>query len=357
MSRPEPVPLPTLPEAPPSIADAGGAPRFGTYRGSVPRVDLESLTGPHALTPLRARTQRKRWLYTLLGTPEVLCVLATVDVGYSATGFISVVDLKDRRVLLDGGWLFPPGPMLRVGDAPAEGLSVRMWQPGLSASVERAVGEGRYRIRASVSRMRAPLQGAFNLDAQLIAQDAAPPVTVIAPQGSDRVNVTQKEGALAAFGRLTAGGRTFRLDGGVGGMDYTQGLLPRHTTWRWAYACGRLADGTPISVNLVQGFNEDSSESNECVVWVGRRLLPLPRTHIVSSPRDVLDPWTVRSDDGSVDLTFKPLHAHRESRNLGVVTSRFVQPLGLFRGTIRAAGQQWTLEDVPGVTEHQDVVW
>lgn len=357
MSSAEPLPFPSLPEVPTTVADPEGAPLFGTYRGSLPRVDLESLRAPYALTRLRARTQRKRWLYTLIGTPEVLCVLAMVDVGYSGTGFISAVDLKDRRVLFDEGWLFPPGPLLTVGDAPAEGLSVRMWQPGLSASVERAVGEGRYRIRASVSRLRSPLQGPFSIDAQLIAQDAAPPVTVIAPLGADRVNVTQKEGALGAFGRLVAGGRSYRLDGGVGGSDYTQGLLPRHTTWRWAYACGRLADGTPISVNLVQGFNEDSSSSNECALWVGRRLIPLPRTHIVSSPRDVLDPWSVRSDDGSVQLTFKPLHAHRETQNLGVVTSRFVQPLGLFRGTIRAAGQEWTLEDVPGVTEHQDVVW
>src|SRR5690606_31534184 len=184
MSRPEPVPLPTLPEAPTSISDGAGVPLFGTYRGSLPRVDLESLAAPYALTPLRARTQRKRWLYTLLGTPEVLCVMATVDVGYSATGFISVVDLKDRRVLFDEGWLFPPGPLLRVGDAPGGGLSVRMWQAGLHGSVERAVGEGRYRIRASVSRVRAPLQGALSLDAQLIAQDAAPPLTVIAALGA-----------------------------------------------------------------------------------------------------------------------------------------------------------------------------
>jgi len=347
----------SLAPVPASVADAQGQPRFGSYAGSLPRVDLEALGGDYRMDPVRALTRRKRWHYTILGTPEVLCVMAMVDVGYSATGFLSAVDLKDRRVLFDDGWLFPPASLLTVGDAPAEGLSARMMRPGLSAAIEREAGEGRYRLRASVSRLIAPLQGPLSLEAQLIAEGAAPPLTVIAPLGADRVNVTMKSGALPAYGRLSARGRTYELDGGVGGTDYTQGLLPRHTTWRWAFACGRLTDGTPISVNLVEGFNDQDGAANECAVWVGDQLLALPRASIKPNPRDVLDPWEMSTPDGSVQLTFKPLHAHRESRELGLVSSRFVQPLGLFRGTIEVAGRRLVLQDVPGVTENQDVTW
>lgn len=351
------IPTPSLPPVPDSVADSQGRPRFGTYAGSLPRVDLDALAEPFDLNAVRAVTRRKRWHYTILGTPEVLCVMAMVDVGYSATGFLSAVDLKDRRVLFDDGWLFPPASLLSVSDAPAEGLRARMTRPGLSAAIERDPGEGRYRLRAHVSRLIAPLQGPVSLEAQLIAEGAPPPLTVIAPLGPDRVNVTLKSGALPAYGRLSARGRTYELDGGVGGTDYTQGLLPRHTTWRWAFACGRLADGTPISVNLVEGFNDQDGAANECAVWVGDQLLPLPRASIRPTPRDVLDPWEMSTPDGSVQLTFKPLHAHRESRELGVVSSRFVQPLGLFRGTIEVAGRRLVLQDVPGVTENQDVHW
>ena len=354
--QPAPVP-PRLPPAPETVGDAQGQPAFGTYQGALARVDLASLAEPWKMTPSRALLQRKRWHYTLVATPEVLCVLAVVDVGYSATGFISAVDLKDRRILFDGGWMLPPGPMVEVGDAPAEGLRVRVRQPGLSASVEREQGEGRYRVRAQVSRLRMPLQGQFNLEAQLIAANAGPPLTVVAPTAADRVNVTMKAGALLAFGRLEARGRTYQLDGGVGGTDYTHGLLPRHTVWRWAFACGRLPDGTPLSLNLVEGFNDAAESANECALWIGNQLIPLPRASIRYNPHDVLDPWAVSTPDGSIDLTFKPLHAHRESRELGLVSSRFVQPLGLFRGTVRAAGRTWTLKDIPGVTENQDVRW
>src|SRR5690606_9645425 len=132
--------MPTLPAVPDSVADAQGQPRFGTYSGSLPRVDLESLRGDWAPGALRTLTRRKRWHYTIVGTPEVLCVMAMVDVGCSATGFLSAVDLKDRRVLFDDGWLFPPAALLTVGDAPAEGLHARMSRPGLSAAIERGVG-------------------------------------------------------------------------------------------------------------------------------------------------------------------------------------------------------------------------
>ena len=47
--------------------------------------------------------------------------------------------------------------------------------------------------------------------------------------------------------------RTFSLDGGLGGYDYTKGMLPRLTAWRWAYGTGRLDDGTVLGFNIPRG--------------------------------------------------------------------------------------------------------
>jgi hypothetical protein len=324
-------------------------------------VDLGALAGDFRLTPVRALLERKRWQWAMVATPEVLLVLAVVDLGYSANAFLSAVDVQSGRPLFDGGWLQLPGPAAGVGDAPGEGLSAHLRQPGLSLKCERPAGQARYRLTARISRLQAFLQGARQgpvvLDAELLAAGGAPPLTVVAPLGeAGKVNVTQKWGGLLAFGTLTAGGRRFLLDGGVGGLDYTQGLHARHTAWRWAFASGRLPDGTPFGLNAVEGFNE-SPEANENALWVGEALEPLARARISFMPRDVMAPWRVTTADGAVDLTFRPLHPHREERDLKLVRAHFLQALGTFEGRVRVKGRDVRVSGVPGVTEDQDVLW
>lgn len=63
------------------------------------------------------------------------------------------------------------------------------------------------------------------------------------------------------------------------------------------------------------------------------------------------------TEDGEVQVTFRPLHAHRDVRNLRVLRSRFLQPLGFFAGTLRFRGREITLAELPGVTEDQDMLW
>jgi hypothetical protein len=68
-------------------------------------------------------------------------------------------------------------------------------------------------------------------------------------------------------------------------------------------------------------------------------------------------PWQIRTSDGALDLEFTPIGVHRESLNLGLVRSRFLQPVGEFRGTVSAGGESVEVVDLPGVVENQDVLW
>ena len=40
-----------------------------------------------------------------------------------------------------------------------------------------------------------------------------------------------------------------------------------------------------------------------------------------------------------------------------LVKSRFVQPVGLFRGHVKVQGERYPFERVPGVTEDQEILW
>lgn len=345
--------LATLPPVPPAVAPLGGAPRFGAYAGELPHVDLTRLGERHGVEgPLRV-LKHKRWQYALVATREVACLLAVMDLGYSAAAFASAVALETGEVLADVSLLGAPRLGARVNDRPGEGLEARFRSPGAALRVTREPGEGHYRLALDVSRLRA--RGGLRLDAELHTHGAPDALTVIAPvDGDGRVNVTQKRGALSARGTLEAGGRRWALDGGVGGLDYTQGLLARRTAWRWAFATGTLADGTPLSLNLAEGFNEGPGEN---ALWVGDTLHPLPRVRFEYREDELLDPWHLRSADGRVDLTFRPLWAHREERDLKLVTSRFAQPVGHFSGRVQVGGRTLALARVPGVTERQDTLW
>ena len=143
----------------------------------------------------------------------------------------------------------------------------------------------------------------------------------------------------------------------MAGLDYTNGYLARRTAWRWAFASGRLSDGTAVGLNLVEGFNEASEEANENALWIGERLIPLDRARFEYNRSRVLDPWRVTTKDGGIELRFRPVHAHREERDYKIVKSHFVQPLGLFEGQIRLDEKVLSIVSLPGVVEDQDILW
>lgn len=348
---------PTLPAAPSQVADAEGYPRFGTYAGSLRTADLSALRGPYQL-PLPARLlKQKKWVYALIATPRVVVLCAVIDLRYTRSAFCTVVDLVARRALFDQSFLNLPGPQVSIADHPGEGCAARFRTLGARLELRRPAGQADFELEVGVSRARTlPVPG-LSLRARL-TPTGAPPITVIAPVAEDGVvNVTQKTVNLAVSGELEVSGRHFPLDTGLAGMDFTHGYLARRTAWRWAFGCGRLADGRRLSFNLVEGFNEASEKTNENALWLGERLLPLGRARFTFNKADPLDPWTVTTADGVLSLSFKPIHAHRELRDYKLVRSRFVQPVGLFSGEAVVEGEKVAFAAVPGVTEDQDVLW
>jgi len=343
-----------LPAAPGSVEDDHGQPRFGSYAGSIPEVNLFRLRGAYHLGMLGRLAKHKRWHYVMLATPEVLAVLSVAELGYTANAFACAVDLREGRVLFDRGYMGLPSPFTTISDRPSGGASARFPGPGLRCSIVRPSNEDPFRINARASRWRG---GPFSCSAE-IAAGQAPPLTMIGPvPGDGVVNVTQKWSALPASGTLEAGGRRYALQGGMAGLDYTNGYLARRTAWRWAFASGRLPDGTAVGLNLVEGFNEASEGANENALWIGDRLISLDRARFEYDKSRMLDPWRVTTGDGGIELIFRPLHAHREERDYRIVKSHFVQPLGLFEGRIKLEERVLSIDGLPGVVEDQDILW
>jgi hypothetical protein len=322
--------------APSSFVDpATGAPAFGSYEGPLPAVRFPSLG-------LRDRAlRRKRWVYAALATEEVWIALGVVRTGYAATAFGFAYDLVAKRMLVEATAL---APMLaaRVADDPhapgaLAGLSWRrthiafVWTPG---------GLG---ITARI--------GGLALDVTLADASAPAAVSAIAPLEGGLVNATEKRALLTVAGGGRAGDRTLALDRGVGGYDYTHGLLPRHTRWHWGFALGRDASGAPLAFNLVEGFVGRA----ECAVFADGRVHAMPEPRFLFDADAPSSPWRLEAD--GIDLAFTPGAVHAQHTSLGIVRSRFVQPVGTFRGVLHVAGRDRRVDDLAGVVEDQDVVW
>lgn len=349
----------SLPAAPSVVEDAAGAPRFGTYQGGLDVIDLSKLRGTFQPSALNRIKTHKKWVYTFIATPEVAVLCAVVDLTYTSNAFILALDYASGRVMTDVGVLGLPWPMVNVNGHPGVGSKAEFTRHDGTWKMWRDFGDDRFHGHVTLGLKAPMLKPKLELTWDLLAAGAAPPLSVIAPVegGGGIVNVTQKSAGMLATGLLEVDGKRFKLDGGVGGIDYTHGFLARETSWRWAFINGRLDDGTPFGINLVEGFNESRDDVNENALWLGTELIPVGRARFSWNPTAILDPWQVRTTDGVLDLRFKPYAAHTELRDLKLVKSSFKQPVGTWEGEIKLGDRTLTFKDAPGVSEDQSVLW
>jgi hypothetical protein len=318
-------------------------PRFGSYRGSVSRIEIDRVArGP--LAPLARVARRKRWVYVAIARDPILVSLAIVRLGYAANAFVFVYHAGERRML----------------------ARVASLGPGFAADVSASAGpqtRGSYRLgglrlaltpRPDTTGFDVEAAGrGFSIRARLDASESPPAIAAIAPVPGHLVATTEKRALLVAAGEVIADGRRFSLDAGLGAYDHTHGLLARHTAWRWAFGLGLAGDGEPVAVNLVEGHVGEA----ECAAWTRDGVHPLAEGRFDFDPARPLDPWHVTTADGSVDLRFAPGALHAETKNLGIIRSRFVQPAGTYDGTIRLADRTVDVRGLLGVAEDQDVLW
>jgi hypothetical protein len=329
-----------LPVPDAALEPGTGEPRYGSYVGGLPRVDLVP-----RLTSWRTRVARhKRWMYVAIASEDLYVAVCVVRLGYAANAWAFAYDARAHRLLVDGSLLAPPFAC-KVGDTASEGCEARIAWGGERIAIVRRPGTGSYAVDAKM--------GGLELEARLSTTGAPPAVTAIARLGEGLFGTTEKRALLGVEGHARVGGERRSLGGALAGYDFTHGILARHTAWRWAFLLGRASTGERVAMNLVQGFVGEA----ECAAWVEGDVHPVGEGRFDFDARDPLRSWSIATDDGGVDLRFDPGGAHIERRNLGIVASRFVHPIGAFSGTFHVGGRRLVLSRALGVTEDQDVLW
>ena len=334
----------SLPASPASILDAQGEPRWGAYSGPLPPLDLDPFARRQGL--LAENLRRKRWIYAAIATERLFIGMAISDLRYAANAFLFVAEVgPGGRMLADFSAIGVPRLGCRVGDRPEEGCDAWFRSPTARLSFHRPRGSSCYEVSATTREIQ--------LHASLDTAGAPAPLAAILKPEASPLMITEKRVLMPTRGRVEVRGERRSLDGAVAGIDYSQGYPPRETTWRWGFFLGRSTDGRPLAMNLVQGFNGQP----ECVVWYDGRSYPLGEGRFSFEAENPMSPWRIQTDDGA-DLSFLPSTVHQEAHDLGLVSSRFFQPVGLYRGHFQIPGKgRVEVDNAPGVAEDQRVRW
>jgi hypothetical protein len=126
----------------------------------------------------------------------------------------------------------------------------------------------------------------------------------------------------------------------AGLIDESAGRHPRRLSWWWSAGAGELADGRPVTWNLVDGLHDGADES-ERAVWIDG----VP-AHVPPQPFHGLA--------GVADLRFSAVATRARKENLLLIASDYEQPFGTFAGALPLGGE---LRAGYGVMERHRVRW
>lgn len=329
-----------LPLAPDSAVE-GGRLQAGRYVGRLPVVDWSGLNEAHARPVWWRRCHHKRWTYVGIGTPSLYIGLAIIDLGWSTSAFAYVFDRQQGRLLADWDAVGLPRLSGQVSNGPLQ--AGRAWFRSFNGRlVFRPASDDTLHIGWRTAQV--------NLQAELDLGRMPPSLLAIGTPSGGLAHATHKTSALAVRGWVSIEGRRLSLNEGHASVDSSNGLLARNTAWRWA-----SAHRPGLGFNLQSGYFGDQ----ENALWIDGDIIPLGTAHFDFDPARPLADWRIHTDDGLLNLRFKPLGARSGDKRVLIASSRYIQPVGLFEGTVRPSpnAPARPIHDLLGVTEDHHSVW
>ena len=321
------------------------------------RVDIANArirSGPFTLPPALARTRLKEWQHFLIDSPDVLVTTAIVDAKVLQVGWVQVVD-KRTGARYEHHHQRPLADIALASALWDERCHFRSSRIGLEIHNHLSAGHHLVEIEAPACDGLPAVRGSARCLHDLAAIE---PLVVSMKVGDQRFAYSHKV-ALPVEGSLTCGENTyaFNATNTVAVLDVHKAHYPRHTFWQWATTAGYL-NGQLVGFNLTKNVAEDERIDHENAAWIDGKVHLLGSAVFERLGSEPDSNWSVRSADGSVDLTFTPEGRRSDNTNVpGVVRSRFDQFYGRFSGTIQAAGETHELSDFWGLCEDHDSVW
>jgi hypothetical protein len=326
----------------------------------------------------------KRWDYWAVLTDDLVLAVTYADVDYLGIASVWWADLdtdreggRERVVPLARGISLPDVP----GSAP-----LTYDGPGLDLRIEDEP-DGSTRLWADW-RERDGAPGRLTVVVE------RPPghesVNVVIPWSETRFQYTSKHQARPARGQLIVGDEVRHFGGGVpagaapggaaavdrrvpsavdlggsadeppawGVLDVGRGRWPYRTRWNWGGGAGRSTDGRVVGVQVGGRWTEGTGATENGVIVDGEVVKLGDELAWSYDWDEPMAPWSVRSPDGTLDLTLQP-RRDRHARTQAIVLATEVhQVFGRWSGRVPTPdGGSATVDGIVGFAEESRSRW
>jgi len=178
------------------------------------------------------------------------------------------------------------------------------------------------------------------------------PMCLLTLTGGRGFTYAQKYAGLPAKGFVKYKDKTYDLEalGAFTHHDWTGGFLRSETVWQWACFTAKVQD-VSIGLNVSRGVNETGYTEN--CYWINGKLNKVNFIHFTFDRQDINSNWTIKSEDGQIDLMFEPHGFNIQKKNFVITKSNFKQIIGTFTGQVGGV----TVDKIYGFVEDQYLKW
>ncbi len=336
---------------PPRLVEKDGSVAYGAYRTPFRQANLLDAPVYQVSVPRFWKNFRlKEWQHFAIITPSHYFGMVIFDAKFLGASFFYVFDRG-------GGQLIEHA---RQSSGRKTVIASQVYDDfclfeaaGYRLRVENKLDKGYHRIEVDIASgaKRPSVKGELTIYENL---DKVEPLVQVSRINDGRPLYTHKF-ISPASGLIRVGDTDIRVDQdqSIGLFDEQKTYYPYVSFWKWATGAGFADDGKIAGFNLCQNMIADDAENNENCYWMDGKIRLLSDARF--SYDDVMKPWTVRTQDAAIDLTFAPQGERAKKISLagGLILSDFHQPVGLFNGSLTdEKGNTHAIRNYFGLTEH-----
>jgi hypothetical protein len=253
------------------------------------------------------RWRIKDWDYYLVGDDHYAVALTFSDLGYIGMVSAAIMDF-DKSTSHTASELVVM-PLGRMGVPASSEVGDIEWS-NKRCSVRFAHVEGGRRLSFAMEGF----DGTDGFEAEfLLTDEPRDSMVIVTPwaQNEKAFYYNRKIIGMKARGGFRRGAEVYEFDdaSALGLLDWGRGVWTYDNTWKWSAAQG-YQQGKLVGFNLGYGFG-DTSAASENMFFVEGIAHKLGRVEFgIPTKQDgsysYLEPWTIKDDEGRLDLTFVP---------------------------------------------------
>ncbi|ETR70437.1 MAG: hypothetical protein OMM_03236 [Candidatus Magnetoglobus multicellularis str. Araruama] len=275
-----------------------------------------------------------------VSSSDLFIGLAIIDLKYIAKAFLYAYDRKKCRLIEDQQIALPTSVFIdSKPDLCRSSFRTRTFQAHSF--------EGQF--CATTSHM--------NLDIT-VDLSKTKPLRLCTRAGYNGWVYTQKTTPATVSGTVIIDNKEYKIDSphSMAVIDWTAGFMQRETFWNWASIASTLNDGRNLGLNLSCGVNETGFTENFFVI--GDQMTKVDMVHFDYHSKNLYNPWSIRSYDKKIELTFTPEKHRSENINAWLLASKFTQLMGQFSGQLKTdTGETIYIDNCPGWAEDHFARW